>query len=70
MPAICDCINLEKELHEKFKSERIPQTEYFRLDKYQVEQVNIEMTNGADFLNETFTINQNKFQGFHNSMLH
>ena len=41
--------NLEKELHKKFKEYRIPQTEYFRLDKYQVEQVNIEMTKGAKF---------------------
>ena len=40
---------LEKELHNKFKEYRIPQTEYFRLDKYQVEQVNIEMTKGAKF---------------------
>ena len=41
--------SLEKELHKKFKEYRIPQTEYFRLDKYQVEQVNIEMTKGAKF---------------------
>ena len=40
---------LEKELHKKFKEFRIPQTEYFRLSKSQIEQVNIEMTNGADF---------------------
>ena len=41
--------SLEKELHKKFKEFRIPQTEYFRLDKNQIEQVNIEMTKGADF---------------------
>ena len=40
---------LEKELHKKFKEYRIPQTEYFRLSKSQIEQVNIEMTKGADF---------------------
>ena len=41
--------NLEKELHKKFKANRIPQTEYFRLDEYQIEQVNIEISKGADF---------------------
>ena len=41
--------SLEKELHKKFKEYRIPQTEYFRLNKSQIEQVNIEMTKGADF---------------------
>ncbi len=41
--------SLEKELHKKFKEYRIPQTEYFRLNKNQIEQVNIEMTKGADF---------------------
>ena len=40
---------LEKELHKKFREFRIPQTEYFRLSKNQIEQVNIEMTKGADF---------------------
>ena len=40
---------LEKELHKKFKKNRIPQSEYFRLDKNQIEQVNDEMTKGADF---------------------
>ena len=40
---------LEKELHKKFKENRIPQTEYFRLDNNQIEEVNIEMTQGADF---------------------
>ena len=40
---------LEKELHKKFKNNRIPQTEYFRLDKNQIEQVNIAMTKGAEF---------------------
>ena len=40
---------LEKDLHKKFKEYRIPQTEYFRLSKSQIEQVNIEMTKGADF---------------------
>ena len=41
--------NLEKELHKKFKKNRIPQTEYFRLNQNQVEQVNYEMTKGAKF---------------------
>ena len=41
--------SLEKELHKIFKNCRIPQTEYFRLDKNQIEQVNIEMTKGANF---------------------
>ena len=41
--------SLEKEIHQKFKEYRIPQTEYFRLSKKQIEQVNIEMTKGADF---------------------
>ena len=41
--------SLEKELHKKFKEFRIPQTEYFRLNKNQIEQVNIEMTKGANF---------------------
>ena len=41
--------SLEKELHKKFKEFRIPQTEYFRLSKNQIEQVNIEMTKGANF---------------------
>ena len=40
---------LEKDLHKKFKEYRIPQTEYFRLSKNQIEQVNIEMTKGANF---------------------
>ena len=41
--------SLEKELHKKFKANRIPQTEYFRLDKNKIEQVNDEMTKGANF---------------------
>ena len=41
--------SLEKKLHKKFKEFRIPQTEYFRLDKNQIEKVNTEMTKGADF---------------------
>ena len=41
--------SLEKELHKKFKEYRIPQTEYFRLSKNQMENVNIEMTKGANF---------------------
>jgi len=40
---------LERDLHKKFKEYRIPQTEYFRLSKNQIEQVNDEMTKGADF---------------------
>tara|TARA_B100001121_G_scaffold110570_1_gene97377 strand:- start:182 stop:364 length:183 start_codon:yes stop_codon:yes gene_type:complete len=30
---------LEKEIHRKFKEERIPQTEYFRLKKNQVNSI-------------------------------
>ena len=41
--------SLEKDLHIKFKKYRIPQTEYFRLKEYQIEEVNNEMINGADF---------------------
>ena len=41
--------SLEKELHKKFKDCRIPQTEYFRFDQQQVEEVNKKMTGGADF---------------------
>jgi len=41
--------SLEKELHKKFKECRIPQTEYFRFDQQQVEEVNKKMTGGADF---------------------
>ena len=41
--------SLEKELHKKFKKNRIPQSEYFRLDKNQIEQVNDEMNKGANF---------------------
>ena len=40
---------LEKELHKKFKKYRIPQTEYFRFNQQQVEEVNNEMTGGAKF---------------------
>ena len=40
---------LEKEIHKQFKEFRIPQTEYFRLNKSQLKQVNIRMTKGADF---------------------
>ena len=40
---------LEKDLHKKFKEFRIPQTEYFRLNNNQLEQVNIEMTTRANF---------------------
>ena len=38
---------LEKQLHKKFKKQRIPQTEYFRLTQNLVQQVNEEMTKGA-----------------------
>ena len=41
--------SLEKALHKKFKDNRIPQTEYFRLDKHELELVNIEMIKGAEF---------------------
>ena len=40
---------LEKNLHKKFKKNRIPQTEYFRLNKNQIEEVNIGMIKGANF---------------------
>tara|TARA_Y100000589_G_C26892459_1_gene522718 strand:- start:63 stop:701 length:639 start_codon:yes stop_codon:yes gene_type:complete len=40
---------LEQELLKKFKNNRIPQTEYFRLNKYQIEQVHNEMMKGAEF---------------------
>ena len=40
---------LEKELHQKFKSSRIPQTEYFRLSPNQVETVHKLMTTKANF---------------------
>ncbi len=33
--------SLENDLHKKFKANRIPQTEYFRLSKNQIEQLNI-----------------------------
>lgn len=36
-------LNLEKELHKKYKSVRIPQTEYFRLSDKQVEEVRIAL---------------------------
>ena len=35
--------DLEYELHARFKSVRIPQTEYFRLNDYQVQQVRIAL---------------------------
>ena len=35
--------DLEYELHQRFKSVRIPQTEYFRLNDYQVEQVRVAL---------------------------
>ena len=38
---------LEKQLHKKFKNQRIPQTEYFRLTQNLVQQVNEAMTKGA-----------------------
>ncbi len=34
-------LNLEQELHKRFQSVRLPQTEYFRLNDYQVEQVRL-----------------------------
>ena len=41
--------DLETKLHRQFKKFRIPQSEYFRLDKNQVEEVHIEMLRGAKF---------------------
>ena len=34
-------LNLKQELHKRFQSLRLPQTEYFRLNDYQVEQVRL-----------------------------
>ena len=31
---------LERELHKKYKNVRIPQTEYFRLDHFQINEIN------------------------------
>ena len=36
-------LNLEQELHKLFQNVRIPQTEYFRLNKYQVEQARLAL---------------------------
>ena len=36
-------LNLEQELHRRFQSVRIPQSEYFRLNDYQVEQVRLAL---------------------------
>jgi len=36
-------LNLEQELHKRFQNVRIPQTEYFRLNDYQVEQVRLAL---------------------------
>lgn len=36
-------LNLEQELHRRFRDARIPQTEYFRLNAYQVEQVRLAL---------------------------
>ncbi len=41
--------SLEKELHNKFKDYRIPQTEYFRLSSKEVKEVNNAMTKLANF---------------------
>ena len=38
---------LEKQLHKKFKKQRILQTEYFRLSKNLVQQVIDEITKGV-----------------------
>ena len=35
----CDFLKLEKELHNKYKKLRIPQTEYFRLEKYHLKYI-------------------------------
>ncbi len=32
--------HIERELHKKYHSERIPQTEYFRLNKHQLKEIN------------------------------
>lgn len=36
-------LNLEQELHMRFQNVRLPQTEYFRLTDYQVEQVRLAL---------------------------
>ena len=34
-----DFLKLERELHNRYKQVRIPQTEYFRLEDYQVKEI-------------------------------
>ena len=36
-------LNLEQELYKRFQSVRLPQTEYFRLNDHQVEQVRLSL---------------------------
>ena len=41
--------SLEKELHQKLKDYRIPQTEYFRLSRLQIKKANLMIQKGAIF---------------------
>ncbi|QNI94551.1 bacteriophage-like DNA-binding domain-containing protein [Synechococcus sp. A15-127] len=41
--------DLEKDLHNLFKQERVPQTEYFRLTEHQIDKVHKLMTTLAEF---------------------
>ena len=43
-----DYEKLEKELHKKFKSKRIPQTEYFRLSKTQLDDCTRQLKGGFE----------------------
>ena len=40
-----DFLKLEKELHNKYKKFRIPQTEYFRLDDYHLKEIKQRISN-------------------------
>ena len=40
-----DFIKLEKELHHRYKNVRIPQTEYFRLEKEQIKEIEQRLSN-------------------------
>ena len=40
---------LEKEIHDSYKAKRLPQTEYFRLDENEVEEVHKLLTQLSEF---------------------
>ena len=40
---------MEKKIHDSYKAKRLPQTEYFRLDENEVEQVHKLLTQLAEF---------------------